>query len=365
METELVSIIMPAYNGEKYIRHAIESVSTQTYTRWELIIVDDGSTDLTARIAEEYLDSRIKLIRQRNSGEAAARNTALNHAKGEFVAFLDADDLYLPDHLETGVGYLMQSPHTDAVYADGFYIDAVGNRLQTLSSRRRGPFSGNIFEEVVYSSNVFGPPACVILRIKPIRDNGLRFDENIIIGPDWDFFIKYASVATFGFVGKSTCLYRLHTTNISIRVGLEKRALELAKVRLNSVKMENFRTCSIRTRIAVFYDLLVILLLGFPERQAEIVAMPEFTALPDDEQSRLLRLMASKAQLFGKNSTHVRDWLDKSRQLNPGDWASGVLWILYQIHPRLCTMLLRIKDFRQVDPRIVSPYVDMKLGKVS
>lgn len=97
------SIIIPAYNMEKYISDAIESVISQTYKEWECIIVDDGSTDLTGNLIDEYAikDSRIRALHQKHSGTAAsARNTALNHVTGEYIQFLDADDRISNDCLE-------------------------------------------------------------------------------------------------------------------------------------------------------------------------------------------------------------------------------------------------------------------------
>ncbi len=99
MEPGLVSVMMPAYNAERYIRPAMESLLAQTYSRWELIVVNDGSKDATAAIARSFDDPRIRVIDQPNGGEASARNTALRTMRGEFVAFLDADDAYLPEHL--------------------------------------------------------------------------------------------------------------------------------------------------------------------------------------------------------------------------------------------------------------------------
>ena len=256
MEPGLVSVMMPAYNAETYIGQAIESVLAQSNVHWELLIVDDGSNDRTVEIASSYHDTRIRLVQQTNGGESVARNTALKHIRGEFLAFLDADDTYLPNHLGVIVTYLSVHPQADGVYTDGYYIDQDGKRLQTISSRRRGPFEGNLFEEVVYGSDVFGPPTCVVLRTSLIDSYGLKFDENIVIGPDWDFFTKYADVGNFGYLGKITCHYRLHMTNISVRTGLKRRALEMAKCRINAIKMKNFRVLSVRIRTAIFYDLL-------------------------------------------------------------------------------------------------------------
>ena len=113
---ELVSVVMPAYNAEKYISEAIQSVLNQTYRNFELIIVDDGSTDKTWQIIQSYNDSRIIAIRhQQNKGVAEARNTALNIAKGKWVALIDADDVWLPERLEKLAGILEES-------GDGFFI---------------------------------------------------------------------------------------------------------------------------------------------------------------------------------------------------------------------------------------------------
>lgn len=362
MKPGLVSVTMPAYNADAYIAQAIGSVLAQTYRLWELIIVDDGSSDRTAEIAGGYDDPRIRLVRQANGGEAAARNTALKHMQGEYLAFLDADDLYLPDHLELTAGYLSSHPDADGVYTDGYYVNQSGKKLQTLSSRRRGPFQGDVFEEVVYGSDVFGPPACVLLRTDPISIHGLGFDERIVIGPDWDFFTKYASIGRFGYVDRVTCLYRLHTTNISVRTGLKERALELAKCRMNAIQLGRFRDCAARVRAAVFYDLLVNLLVDSTAQQTEITYSQEFGGLPAAEQARLLRLMASATIAHGNDRSHVRAWLDRARRLNPWDWRALVLAAMDRAHPGLLRAFLKRKKAYEVDPRSISPFADVNLS---
>ena len=101
MTDSLVSIITPCYNGEKYVAHTIRSVLAQTYENWELIIVDDGSTDGSASIIRSFAqtDSRIRFIRQENAGSAAARNAGIRAARGRFLALLDADDVWEPEFL--------------------------------------------------------------------------------------------------------------------------------------------------------------------------------------------------------------------------------------------------------------------------
>src|SRR5215510_7816825 len=99
MESSLVSVIMPAYNGERFIKQAIESVFAQTYPNWELIVVDDGSTDNTVQIISSFADSRIVYIHQENRGQAAALNHGLGIARGKYITTLDVDDWLTPNSL--------------------------------------------------------------------------------------------------------------------------------------------------------------------------------------------------------------------------------------------------------------------------
>lgn len=101
MSSPTVSIIMPAYNVQQYIGLAIESVLAQRFVDWELVIVNDGSKDNTRDVIARYTDARITCIDQQNGGEAAARNTALDHLQGDYIAFLDADDFYRNDRSKT------------------------------------------------------------------------------------------------------------------------------------------------------------------------------------------------------------------------------------------------------------------------
>lgn len=112
LKEPLVSIITPAYNAERFIGETIESVLKQTYPHWEMIIVDDKSTDRTVEIVESYVkqDSRIKLIQlEKNSGSAVARNTAMDNAKGRYLAFLDSDDLWMEEKLEKQLKFMQEN----------------------------------------------------------------------------------------------------------------------------------------------------------------------------------------------------------------------------------------------------------------
>src|SRR4028119_812278 len=106
----LISVIIPVYNGEKTIQETIESVLNQTFTDFELIVINDGSQDATLEIVERIQDSRLKVLSYPNAGQAASRNRGLSHASGEYISFIDADDLWTPDKLEAQLRALQDNP---------------------------------------------------------------------------------------------------------------------------------------------------------------------------------------------------------------------------------------------------------------
>ncbi|HSC54394.1 MAG TPA: glycosyltransferase [Phnomibacter sp.] len=143
MTNLLVSIIMPAYNAGNFIQDAIKSVRAQTYQQWELIVVNDGSTDDTAKKVEQLIetDSRIQLITQHNSKQAGARNTGIRKAKGEWIAFLDADDRWAERKLEIQIAYT-NTEQADVFFSDAFVVDEKGNILGQMGAGK-GMFCGD------------------------------------------------------------------------------------------------------------------------------------------------------------------------------------------------------------------------------
>ncbi|MBO9582990.1 MAG: glycosyltransferase family 2 protein [Flavobacterium sp.] len=162
---ELVSIIVPTYNTEKFIRQTIESVQNQTYPNWEMILADDGSTDNTVKIIEEFAekDNRIKLFKlPENKGNGFARNTALEKATGKYIAYLDADDLWFPEKLEKQIQFLKAS---NLHFTFSFY-DSIDEEGNDLNRRVESPnpltykqlffcnYVGNL--TAIYDSDYFG-----------------------------------------------------------------------------------------------------------------------------------------------------------------------------------------------------------------
>ncbi|WDV07469.1 glycosyltransferase [Lysinibacillus irui] len=209
-----VSIITPVYNAEKYIDNSIESVLNQTYQDFELIIVNDGSTDNSAQNIKKYLfDSRIKYYLQENKGESAARNKGIEEAQGEFIAFLDADDLYQPTKIEEQINYFNQYKDIDVVYTDVQIIDEKGRNQGVLKSEEIISTQDNFLANMLYRQLIPGP-AAIMLRRKCI-ESGIRYPENYSNAEDYLFTIQLSQHFNFGYLPKKLYSYRRHDSNLT------------------------------------------------------------------------------------------------------------------------------------------------------
>lgn len=186
----LVSIIVPAYNAEKYIGVTIESVLAQTYTNWEMIIINDGAKDNTEGAVQPYLkDERIQHIRQENTGVSGARNHGIELAKGEYLAFLDADDEWLPDNLEKKVKVLEEDLSIDWAYSDMYQADEDLNIIEVAPIGR----DDNVLENILKWEGevVPGPCSNIVIR-RSITDSGIRYDSQFSTAADQDFCLQIA-----------------------------------------------------------------------------------------------------------------------------------------------------------------------------
>jgi glycosyltransferase involved in cell wall biosynthesis len=215
-EYELVSVIMPAYNAEKYISEAIESVVQQTYTNWELIVVDDGSTDNTAAIVKEYAakDNRVRYIQQPHHNQARARNNGLPHASGELIAFLDADDIWISDKLETQVEVMSRYP-LDLTFSDGYFFETTpAVDLQKRINIKYGKYSGQQGVNDFLAANRI--PLMTAVARKTSLEKVNNFSELPGIHEDYDLWLRML-IKGNTFLGINTCLayYRVHTASSS------------------------------------------------------------------------------------------------------------------------------------------------------
>jgi glycosyltransferase involved in cell wall biosynthesis len=206
MEPGLVSVVVPAFNRERFLAAAVQSALDQTYTRLEVIVVDDGSTDGTPEVARTLAlaDPRVRVVRRTNGGPASARNTGLEAARGEYVSFLDSDDVYLPGKLASHVKFFEQNPGVDLVFSDHAAVDEELN-VQAVDTKGMPPLS---FRDVLAIRSWFATVACTVRKSLLQRVGPFRTD---VVGPeDWELWLRCAEVGTFSYVPGLVALYRWH-----------------------------------------------------------------------------------------------------------------------------------------------------------
>ena len=212
--TTKVSVIIPCYNQAHYLKFVIDCLFAQTFTYWEAIIVNDGSTDNTAEVSSEYKDPRIHYVYQDNGGLASARNAGILAARGKYISFLDTDDEWAPSFLEKCVIALESSsnPKAAGVYTSCVHIDQFGNLLPQ-PGHQPVP-SDKVFDRLIVGN--FFPPNCILLYTYIVREVGM-FDVTLpgCGVEDRDLWLRIAK--RYEIIGLSEALsrYRLHQGSMS------------------------------------------------------------------------------------------------------------------------------------------------------
>ena len=205
-----VTVIIPAYNAMTYLPETLDSVLKQTFADFEVLIVNDGSTDHIIEWASEINDSRVKLISQTNQGVSAARNTAINYAQGEYVAFLDADDLWEPTKLEKQVRRLESQPEVGLVYAWTLLVDQQGKSTGTVTASHT---EGNVWEKLLLG-DVIGNGSSAMIRRSCFETVGL-FDGKLSGVADCDMWIRVAANYPIAVIKEVLVYYRQHSISMS------------------------------------------------------------------------------------------------------------------------------------------------------
>lgn len=233
IEMPLVSVIMAAYNAEKYISDSIQSVLEQTYTNWELLVVNDGSIDKTESKIHAFDDPRIRYFSQINLGVSAARNTALRNIKGSYFCMLDADDLLPPNSLKARIDKMLSAP--EAEFVDGTVI-VKNSSLDKILKKFQFSYYGDPTKSLVrLDGNCFFGPSWMI---KKIPEKKYLFDESITHGEELMLYLSLSENAIYTTVDEPVLVYRKSDNSaMSNLKGLEtgyKKLLEFVK-KLNYV----------------------------------------------------------------------------------------------------------------------------------
>lgn len=223
-----ISVVIPTFNRENSLPHAIRSVLSQTYQNWELLVVDDGSTDRTAEVMRDFLhDTRIKYFYQANSGgPAKPRNIGISHATGEFVAFLDSDDIFLPAKLEEQLKLFFRdrSGRLGFVGCNANVVrDGCVEDVYRLYDR------GDVFERLLQNNFILSCTNILVRKEILLRAGG--FDETLRYLDDWDMWIRVAATGSiFDFVDLPLFSYCLHESNITKNFNSHQILLEKERI---------------------------------------------------------------------------------------------------------------------------------------
>ena len=223
----IISVITPVYNGATTIQETIESVLKQTFSDFELIIIDDGSQDSTTEIVSKIEDSRIKLFSYPNAGPAASRNRGIAHAQGKYIAFIDADDLWTPKKLEAQLKALQAHPQAAVAYSWTNHIDDLG---QFVCSGLNNNFNGDVYPKLLFR-NFLEHGSNPLIRRDVFSEVG-NFDESwqCVGVEDWDMYLRIAAKYHFVCVPLPQILYRISTNSLSNKIEkMEKAALYVIK----------------------------------------------------------------------------------------------------------------------------------------
>jgi glycosyltransferase involved in cell wall biosynthesis len=210
MKRPLVSVIIPNYNYSQYVGEAVESVLSQTYANVEISVVDDGSKDNSLEILQTFRD-KIKIVKQQNAGVSVARNNGVANSNGEFIAFLDADDVWLPEKIEKQIALFLNDKDLGLVHVAVQDIDAAGKNLETHFNG----LSGDVSQELLLFKGavILGGGSGIMISRKVFEEVG-GFDLRLSTSADWDIFYQISSRYKVGFISEILLKYRIHGSNM-------------------------------------------------------------------------------------------------------------------------------------------------------
>jgi glycosyltransferase involved in cell wall biosynthesis len=234
--THLISVIMNCKNGEKFLHKSIQSVLDQSYEKWELIFWDNKSIDKSRDIILSFKDKRIKYFKAKKLTTLYyARNLAIKKAKGKFITFLDVDDWWCKNKLETQIYFFKKNPNTDVLYSNIFIFNQKNNTYEVLSK--------NILQSGKITQNLIDDSRMSILSVILKREifKKIKFDKRYTIIGDLDFFVRLSLIKRIGALQQSLAYYRVHDTNLTSK----KINLHIKELKNWSKEQEKKKTLSL------------------------------------------------------------------------------------------------------------------------
>ncbi|MEB3178367.1 MAG: glycosyltransferase [Nostocaceae cyanobacterium] len=237
-----ISVIVPAYNGERTILQTIESIRKQTFSDWEIIVIDDGSKDRTVELVNTVKDERLKIFSYENGGLPVARNRGISHAQGEYIAFIDADDLWTPDKLADQLEALQKNPQAGLAYS---WTSVIDDKAESIYESNKVYYEGDVYADLL-TYNFIASGSNALVRRQAIEDAG-EFEPTLGSAEDWDYWLRIASSWHFAVVPKAQILYRQSTGAMSSKIDvMEKynlmvidRAFQVAPAHLQHLKRQS------------------------------------------------------------------------------------------------------------------------------
>ena len=231
-----VSIIVPTYNRAHFIAEAINSVLNQTFRDFEMIVVDNYSSDNTESVVKSYNDERIRYFKNRNNGLISInRNYGIKKSRGAYIAFLDDDDLWLPEKLAKQVDILDSNNELGLVYSDSYIIDRDGHEREQTYFYSRKPLGGNVFDELLQNSPI---PLLTVMVRREVLDKVGEFNPRYKIAQDYDLWLRIVEYYPVDFMEQPLAKFRVHSESSYQRniVVAYQEELQIMDYWLNRIK---------------------------------------------------------------------------------------------------------------------------------
>lgn len=213
-----ISVVVPAYNAESTILATIESIQKQTFSDLEIIVINDGSKDRTVELLNTVKDSRLKVFSYENGGLPVARNRGISRATGEYISFIDSDDLWTPDKLEAQLAALQKRPEAGVAYS---WTSVMDENAKVFYSGTPVFFEGDVYPHLLVC-NFIASGSNILVRREAIEDTG-EFDPTLRSAEDWDYSLRLARNWHFVVVPKPQILYRKSTGAMSSKIDVMEK----------------------------------------------------------------------------------------------------------------------------------------------